>query len=94
MAQLSTEDQKKITIGLQRYWSVLRTPVALTKIELFDAVKATDAWVDANQASFNAGLPQVAKDNLTAEQKVLIFCAVAAFKVSREFAIKLLGGLD
>ena len=94
MAVLPTEDREKITKGLMSYWSVLWELLDLSVQDLQAAVNATDQWIDDNQVSFNLALPQVARDNLTPIQKTLIFCVVAAYRVSQAFAVKLLGGLN
>jgi CBS-domain-containing membrane protein len=54
-----------------------RQPVAFDKNDLRAAIDATDDWIDANQASFNAALPQPFRSQATAEQKTLLFCYVA-----------------
>lgn len=82
MATLPTEDRQRVWRGLMRYWSVFRIPLSLSKSELQAAVDATDTWIDDNQTSYNTALPQVARDNLTATQKTLLFCAVALARVS------------
>lgn len=51
-------------------------PDGVTKPDLRAAVDAIDAWVDANQASFNAAIPQPARNNLTAVQKSLLLMFV------------------
>jgi len=82
MAELTTADRLRIWRGLMRYWSNLREVVALSKDDLLAAVVATDSWIDDNAAAYNAALPVVARNNLTAIQKTLIFCAVAMMRVS------------
>jgi hypothetical protein len=65
-----------------RYWSrKFEALGSVSKTELQNAVNATDSWIDSNQASFNAALPQPARDELTASQKTLLFCAVALMRV-------------
>jgi hypothetical protein len=86
MATLPTEDRVKVFAGLLRYWSNLREPTPLSKAEFQAAVDATDSWIDANQAAFNAALPLAARNNLTINQKTLLFCAVAMARVSLDFA--------
>ena len=41
------------------------------------AADATNTWIDDNQASFNAALPEPFKSTATLEQKTLLFCYVA-----------------
>lgn len=54
-----------------------RDPCAVTKADLRAALDATDEWIDANAASFNAALPQPFRGSATAAQKTLLFCYVA-----------------
>lgn len=49
------------------------SPVAFTKPDLAAAVAAIDDWIDANQASFNAALPQPFRSSATAAQKSELF---------------------
>jgi hypothetical protein len=49
----------------------------VTKTDLRQAVDATDAWIDANQAAFNTALPAAFRNNATLAQKTLLFCYVA-----------------
>jgi hypothetical protein len=51
--------------------------ISLTRPELQAAIDATDAWIDANAASFNAALPLPARAALTTKQKARLFMAVA-----------------
>ena len=52
-------------------------PIGVTRPELRAAVDATDAWIDANAASYNLALPTAARNNLTAKQKARLFFVVA-----------------
>jgi hypothetical protein len=81
MAVLSEEDRQRIWRGLMRYWSRDFTSVDLSKSELRSAVDATDTWIENNQASYNQALPATAQSNLDANQKTLLFCAVALMRV-------------
>ena len=94
MAELTTEQRQQVWRGLMRYWSRLREPMALSKSDLQAAIDATDTWIDDNQVSFNNALPAAAKTNLTAAQKTVLFCVVAARRVDVGFAKKLLGEVD
>ena len=91
---LAISDRKQVWRGLMRYLSMGRESLGLSKSDLQAAIDATDVWVEDNQASFNNTLPAIAKTNLTANQKTLIFCAVAARRVGVEFSRKLFGELD
>lgn len=94
MATLSTEDRARISRGLQRYWSRLFETQPLSKAELQAAIDATDAWIDANRAAFNAALPAAARTALTLAQKTLMFCVVAAMRVSVAFARHMIGEVN
>jgi hypothetical protein len=94
MAELSTTDRQRIWRGLMRWWSNLREPLALAKVELQAAVDATDAWIEANQAAYNNALPVAARNNLTAAQKTLLFCAVALARVDIPTLRRLFGEVD
>lgn len=48
-----------------------------TKVDARAAVDATDQWVDANAASYNAALPQPFRGQASATQKTLLLCYVA-----------------
>jgi hypothetical protein len=56
-------------------------PVSLTKAELDAAATAVDAWIDANQVSFNTALPQPFRSQATALQKSVLFSLVLARRV-------------
>lgn len=95
MAELSTEDRQRIWRGLMRYWSNLwETLVGCTKADLQAAINATDTWIENNQVSYNAALPNPFKTNATQAQKTLLFCCVAAMRVSPAFCRMLLGDLE
>lgn len=92
---LTDQDRQRVTNGLMRYWSKLWEPVGdVSTTELRAAIDATDQWIDDNQASYNNALPNPAKQQLSLEQKTLIFCAVAAMRVSLAFARQLFGEVD
>lgn len=94
MAELSAEDRRRVWRGLMRFWSGLWTGVALGKEDLRAAVDATDGWIEANQVSYNQALPVAARGSLSLAQKTLLFCVVAAMRVSPAFARRLVGGTD
>jgi hypothetical protein len=93
MAELTQADKIKITKGMMQYWSTLFEEIGLTKTELYQAVSATDTWIDDNAASYVAALPAAAQSGLTDAQKTILFCIVAAYRVSEALAVKLVGGL-
>lgn len=51
-------------------------PYNLSRPDTTAALDATDAWIQANQAAFNAALPVAARNTLTLAQKNLLFAAV------------------
>lgn len=96
MAVLSDTDREKVQKGLSRYWSTFAgtetTPWA--HADLRTVINETDSWIDTNQASYLAALSTDFATNATAAQKTLLFCAVAAMRVSPAFARKMLGDID
>lgn len=74
MAVLSDEDRR-------RTWAqLMRTGLAIpgvVKADLRAAVDATDAWIEANQAAYNAALPQPFRGAAGLDEKTLLFCYVA-----------------
>lgn len=52
-------------------------PCNYTKADLRAAVDACDSWVESNQASFNAALPQPFRGQASQAQKTLLLCHVA-----------------
>jgi len=95
VAELTTEDRQRVWRGLMRYWSNLRETLgAFSKSELYDAVVATDQWIESAQASYNSALPEPFGTEATLAQKTLLFCVVVAMRVSPAFARRLLGEVD
>lgn len=66
---------------LVRVWAhAMRQGVEWSGIEKTDlraAVDATDAWIEANKAAFNAALPQPFRSAADLPSKTLVFCFVA-----------------
>lgn len=92
MATLPVEDQQRISAGIQRYWSQFWERTAgFTSADLLAAVQATDTWIENNQAGFNTALPTAFRNNATLAQKTLLFCCVAAARVSMAFLRRLVG---
>ena len=75
-----------------RYWSKLWETIDASKVELYTTVVETDGWIEDNQASYNSSLTY--SSNFDIAQKTLIFCAVAAARVSIAFAQQLFGEVD
>jgi hypothetical protein len=80
MAVLSDQDRKDIWAK----WMQDNTEgVTITKQDVRAAVDAVDAWVDANQTSYNNAIPQPARGALTTDQKARILMEV----VTRRFIV-------
>ena len=91
---LTGDEQQKVVNGLMRYWSMIWEIVGVNKVELAMAVSATDDWIEDEQSAYNQALPQAARDNLSLEQKTLLFCAVACARVSMAFLRRVFGEVD
>lgn len=97
MAVLSETDRARVHRGLMRYLSprVAEFPCeGFTKQDLRDAIDDADDWIDANQSSFVAALPEPFASASGAALKTLLFCAVAAMRVSVVFARSVFGEVD
>lgn len=77
MAVLDTENRRRIWAHAMREWFAGVGMPAVTKSELRAAVDATDQWIDDNQDSYNAALPQPFRSSASTVQKTLLFCLVA-----------------
>lgn len=95
MAALPDADRVSIWRGLMRWLSAqLQTIPNVNKTALRAAVDATDDWIDSNQTSYNNALPATFRNNATLAQKTLLFCAVAAMRVSHDACEQILGDVD
>jgi hypothetical protein len=94
MAVLPDVDRARIWRGWMRLLSARFEPVALSKDDLRAAVDATDVWIEDNQSAYNQALPQAGRDNLTAGQKTLLFCAVALARVNVDLLRRVFGEVD
>lgn len=74
MAVLGAPERQKIWRAFMRLNAEV-TP--FLKTDLQAAVDATDAWIDGQQATFNAALPAAFRNNASLTQKTLLFCYVA-----------------
>lgn len=84
MAVLTTAERTALRAALAKELSNERDPLGLlVKADLQAALDATDTWVEDNQASFNAAIPEPAKTELTAQQKARLFM----FVVRRRFEL-------
>lgn len=95
MATLPSGDIQRIASGLSRWWSKLNeeTP-GISSGDLYDAVVATDQWIDDNQASYNNALPEAVRINFTAQQKILLFCGVALMRFNVDILRKVFGEVN
>lgn len=92
MAVLATADRQRVWRAFMRWLSRNLAGIPnVTKSDLQAAVDATDTWIDTNQSSFNSALPATFRNNATLVQKTLLFCAVAAMRVSAGALRDLLG---
>ena len=63
-------------------WSVMRAVGPnYTKTACRAAIDATDDWIEANQAAYNAAIPQPLRSALTASQKAWLFHMIAAARI-------------
>lgn len=76
MAPLTAPQRRTIQARLMQQLSEVTDATNLTKGDLLAAVDGVDNWIDAQQASFNAAIPQPARAELTAKQKALLFMLV------------------
>jgi len=95
MAQLTEAQRRQIWRGLMRYWSNQGKQLgAMVKEDIYDAVVNTDVFQEDNQVAFNQALPQPFRTEVDLDDKTLLFCAVAAMRVSVEFCRSLFGNID
>jgi hypothetical protein len=73
MAVLADEDRRRVWAHVMRRSG----NIAVTKADLRAAVDATDAWLDANQTSYNAALPLPFRTSANIVQKTVLLCFVA-----------------
>jgi hypothetical protein len=93
MPVLTDPDRARLTAGLQRFADFGAAPNVL-KADLAAAVAATDTWIDANAAAFNAALPAAFRTNATQTQKTMLFCLVALARVSIALLKHIVGEVD
>ena len=78
MAVLADADRQDLQKEFCSDLSNSRTVFNLLKPDLRAAINAIDNWIVANQASFNAAIPQPARATLTVDQKTELFMRVMA----------------
>lgn len=92
---LTADEKLKILRGTMRDLSRRGVTMSDTlKADLAEAIDATDAWIEANQSSFNAALPTVARTNWTTPIKTYIFCVVALGRTGIDYLKQVLGEVD
>jgi hypothetical protein len=77
MAVLTDQERAALHQIFMADRSRARDQLALTKAQLRAAIDATDGWIDTNAAAYNLALPVAARNNLTVQQKTLLFSYVA-----------------
>ena len=73
---LTDADRRAIWADFQSEASSAFEGIAVSKPNLRAAVDAIDGWIGANVAGFNAAIPEPARSNLTARQKLRLFLYV------------------
>lgn len=73
MALLTEADYQAVKAQVQRDYGW----AGCTKADLDAAIRAADAWCDANAVSYNSALPQPFRTNATAAQKSALLDFVA-----------------
>jgi hypothetical protein len=81
MAVMDAVNRARVCAQVMRDW--LAGVPGLTKTDLKAAVDATDDWIDANQSSFNAALPQPFRGSASLALKTFVFCYVAMRRAGR-----------
>jgi uncharacterized membrane protein len=83
MAALSSEDRRRVWAHLMRTWDKALGRIPVDKAAFRAVVDATDDWIETNQASFNAALPQPFRGAATTAMKTDVFCRVAERRANR-----------
>jgi hypothetical protein len=96
MAVLSTTERQRVWRGLMRFWSRRGESFgSMTKADLQTAVNDTDAWIDSNSTSYNNAISQPARGQMTADEKTIMFAAVALARRGEVALLRsLLGEVD
>jgi hypothetical protein len=94
MATLSETDRRRVWRGLMRYWSAQGITIpGNVKDDIYQAVVDTDEFIEDNQSAYNSALNATFRTNASLTDKTLLFCAVAAMRVSAGFCRLLFGDL-
>ena len=81
MADLTTDEMNAVKLFLSEQMYVKpRNPAVLDSTAFEAAAAAISTWVDANQVSYVAALPEPFKSNSTANEKSLVLIGVVVAK--------------
>jgi len=106
MAAIAAGVRKKVWAGLMRYSGFKADGLSFSKLDLYDpslntgAIADTDVWIDTHEGNtgdttgFNGALGTPIKTQLTANQKTLMFTAVAMARHSEDELRKWLGDIE
>lgn len=95
MAVLDETARTEVHTGWMRFLSQFRDSISsLSKADLRAAINAMDDWIEANQGTINAAIPQPARAELTLAQKTVLFCIVALRRVNKEALKSYVGEVD
>lgn len=103
MAALTTDQRTKVHRGLMRWLSKHpEIPIgSLKKNDLSTAIAETDQWIDDHAGNssgdtigYNGALSDPFKTDASIGLKTVVFCGVAAMRVSEQFARQLFGEVD
>ena len=94
MAVLSDTDRARISAGLMRSPDLFGAVPNILKQDLLAAVDAADDWVNANTASYVAGLPEPFKTRSNTNQKSLLLIAVILMRFNLDLLKHVFGGSD
>ncbi len=83
MAVLDEMNRYRTWAQAMRDWPATIAMPPVTKLELRAAIDATDSWIEANQGSLNAALPQPFRSAASTAQKTFLFCYVAMRRAGR-----------
>lgn len=83
MAVLSATDRLAVTAEFTKRWSDRRRPTASTKLQIRALFAALDNAIEIHAPLINAALPEPAKSDLTAKEKLEAFYLV----IQRRFEV-------
>lgn len=76
MAELTSEQRRKVNAAVMRSFSAYEEQVPILKTDLRAAVDALDTYLNTNASAINQAIPQPARAALSTGQKAVIFTAV------------------